>query len=41
MDIFFDEKNGLITNNKREELEKLMEEAIKYHSKRRKPTINE
>ena len=41
MDIFFNEKNGLITNNKHEELKKLMEEAIEYGTKLRKPTINE
>ena len=36
MDIFFNEKNGLITNNKREEIRKLMEEAIEYHNQRLK-----
>ena len=34
LDIFFNEKTGLITNNKREEIRKLMEEAIEYYSKR-------
>ena len=32
LDIFFNKKTGLITNNKREELKKLMEEAIEYYS---------
>ena len=36
LDIFFNEKTGLITNNKREEIKKLMEETIEYHSKRLK-----
>ena len=36
MNIFFNEKNGLITNNKYEELEKLMEEAIEYGEQRLK-----
>ena len=35
MDIFFNEKNGLITTNKYEELEKLMEEAIEYGKQRK------
>lgn len=35
MDIFFNKKNGLITNNKHEELAKLMEEAIEYSIKRK------
>lgn len=33
LDIFFNEKTGLITNNKRKEIRKLMEEAIEYYSK--------
>ena len=41
MDIFFNEKNGLITNNKYEELEKLMEEAIEYGTQRKKQNENE
>lgn len=41
LDIFFNEKNGLITNNKREEIEKLMEEAIEYHYKRLKQIEDE
>lgn len=40
MDIFFNEKNGLITNNKHEELKKLMEEAIEYSTKRLKQIEN-
>lgn len=32
LDIFFNEKTGLITNNKREEIRKLMVEAIEYYS---------
>lgn len=41
MDIFFNEKNGLITNEKHEELGKLMEEAIEYHAQRLKQIENE
>ena len=41
MDIFFNEKNGLITNNKHEELEKLMKEAIEYYTQRLKQIENE
>lgn len=41
MDIFFNEKNGLITNNKHEELGKLMEEAIEYSIKRKNQIENE
>ena len=41
LDIFFDKKNGLITNNKREELGKLMEEAIEYYSQRSKQIEDE
>ena len=41
MDIFFNEKNGLITNNKYEELEKLMEEAIEYGEQRLKQIEND
>lgn len=41
MDIFFNEKNGLITNNKHEELRKLIEEAIEYHLQRTKQIENE
>ena len=41
MDIFFNEKNGLVTNNKYEELEKLMEEAIEYGYQRKKQIENE
>ena len=41
LDIFFNKKTGLITNNKREELGKLMEEAIEYYSKRSKEIDDE
>lgn len=41
LDIFFNEKNGLITNNKREEIGKLMEEAIEYYSQRLKQIEDE
>lgn len=36
LDIFFNEKTGLITNNKQEELKKLMEEAVEYRLQRLK-----
>ena len=41
LDIFFDEKTGLITNNKHEELEKLMKEAVEYHTQRLKQIEDE
>ena len=41
IDIFFNEKNGLVTNNKYEELEKLMEEAIEYGYQRKKQIEND
>lgn len=41
LDIFFNEKTGLITNNKREEIRKLMEEAIEYYYKRSKEIEDE
>lgn len=41
LDIFFNEKNRLITNNKREEIGKLMEEAIEYYSQRLKQIDDE
>ena len=41
LDIFFNEKTGLITNEKGEEIRRLMEEAIEYYSQRLKQIEDE